>query len=1373
MKKFYLGMDIGTDSVGMACTDEKYDLLRAKGKDLWAVRLFDEANPAKDRRIKRTARRRLARRKQRIDFLQGVFAPFMDDDRFFIRLNNSGFYEEDKDEKLQTKFSLFADADYTDVEFYREYPTIFHLRKALIDGTAAKVDLRHYYLALHHIIKYRGHFLFEGEDVNAIRNVKNLFIELDEAVNRCFGYESELENLHWVDKANEFRALAMGNKGINDKKKAAIELFAATSPEHKELAALLIGSSVKPSVLFGEENAERFKEESSISFKKLNDESFEALQEVYDDDQFDLLAKARAIYNYVVFEKILDGSNYISDAMIAIYDKHHSDLIRLKKLIKATCSKDVYFKLFRSTTEKFNYCNYIGYTKNGAQKTYVDSKCSYDDFSKYLKKILTSDELKNNAEAQKIVEELTDGKFLAKILNADNGLFPHQINGMELHAILKNLCRDYPEFAVVGEDGYAPCDKINKIFLFKIPYYVGPLNGVDKGDGTRTNWVVKNSAEKITPWNFDDIVDKAQSSEGFIRRMTNKCSYLHTKDVLPKYSMYYQAFDVLNTINKLTIGVVPLTVEEKQAIFNDLYRVHKKVTAKNIENYLVMSGRYTKDELKESPLGGFDKETGLKPSLSSYVTIKKILEDLVDERPDIVENIILWHTLNTDKSIVEDAILKNYGDIPAIRDNIRSLKSLSGFKDFGRLSKELLTEIHAVNKETGEVCTFLGELYNTNYNFNQLLFLDTYTFNTEIESANRGESDEITDDDIDALYVSPMVKRGVKQAMKMTDEYVEAVGRVPDKIFIEVTRRDEEKKRTESRKDNLLKKYKEITDTTGRINSLVAELNKEETTDMRLRSERLYLYFLQLGKCVYSGELIDIEQLGTDLYDVDHIMPQSKTKDDSLDNKVLVKRTKNAEKGDTYPLSKGFSAQQSFWKLLKEKGLMSEKKYSLLTRTKPLDGNDFKAFVARQLVVTDQTAIAVKELLSKKYEKNGTKIVLSKAANVSDFKQKFDIIKCRETNDLHHARDAYFNVVVGNIYDTKFTSANDFYSKKQDDSWREYNLKYLYNKPIANAWNGIEDVPRIKSITAKTSMSVTRYSYTNHGALYNETVYDKNDGGIAVPRKECFPYNQTEKYGGFKSLNTAYFAIVESIGKKNKIQKTIEAIPVLVDYKAKNDPDAVNKYLLQKGLKEPKIIIPKLKIKSLVSVNGFKAWVAGATEGRIILHNANQWFTDAITDQYIKQATKFVSSEITKEASNKNKKDKEVVVKVYEENIPLMKNRKGVTLYATKEKNIEIYDRVIERLKKSSYQGLSAVKSFGEKLQSKKTLFTSLSTFDQLKVILQVVQFMKCNASLSDLSLLKDGANCGLIRINKDITDVDFAIIHQSPCGLKERVQKV
>ena len=173
MKKYYIGVDVGTDSVGTACTDEHYNLLRLKGKDAWAVRLFDEAQDAAERRMQRTARRRLQRRRQRIEFLQSIFAPYMTDDRFFLRLNNSGFFEDDKDETLHTRFSLFADETFTDAQFHTLYPTVYHLRNAVMRGEVN--DIRLYYLALHHIVKYRGHFLFEGENINAVRDIRRLF----------------------------------------------------------------------------------------------------------------------------------------------------------------------------------------------------------------------------------------------------------------------------------------------------------------------------------------------------------------------------------------------------------------------------------------------------------------------------------------------------------------------------------------------------------------------------------------------------------------------------------------------------------------------------------------------------------------------------------------------------------------------------------------------------------------------------------------------------------------------------------------------------------------------------------------------------------------------------------------------------------------------------------------------------------------------------------------------------------------------------------------------------------------------------------------------------------------------------------------------
>ena len=57
----------------MGVTNEKYEILRAHGKTLWGVRLFDSAQTAEERRGFRTAKRRLDRRNWRIELLQKIF----------------------------------------------------------------------------------------------------------------------------------------------------------------------------------------------------------------------------------------------------------------------------------------------------------------------------------------------------------------------------------------------------------------------------------------------------------------------------------------------------------------------------------------------------------------------------------------------------------------------------------------------------------------------------------------------------------------------------------------------------------------------------------------------------------------------------------------------------------------------------------------------------------------------------------------------------------------------------------------------------------------------------------------------------------------------------------------------------------------------------------------------------------------------------------------------------------------------------------------------------------------------------------------------------------------------------------------------------
>ena len=175
MKNYSIGLDIGTNSVGWAVINEDtYKVLKKGNNKLWGVETFASANQAKDRRLKRSSRRRYNRRKERIKILQEIFSEEInkEDSNFFQKL------EELKFEYSEKRVPIIDCEKKNIKEYYKKYPTIYHLRKHLVNS-AEKEDIRLVYLAIHHIIKYRGNFLYESNfnvnNINFINNLKSLF----------------------------------------------------------------------------------------------------------------------------------------------------------------------------------------------------------------------------------------------------------------------------------------------------------------------------------------------------------------------------------------------------------------------------------------------------------------------------------------------------------------------------------------------------------------------------------------------------------------------------------------------------------------------------------------------------------------------------------------------------------------------------------------------------------------------------------------------------------------------------------------------------------------------------------------------------------------------------------------------------------------------------------------------------------------------------------------------------------------------------------------------------------------------------------------------------------------------------------------------
>ena len=303
------------------------------------------------------------------------------------------------------------------------------------------------------------------------------------------------------------------------------------------------------------------------------------------------------------------------------------------------------------------------------------------------------------------------------------------------------------------------------------------------------------------------MVDLEQSNKEFIQRMTNKCTYLIGEDVLPKNSLLYSRYMVLNELNNLRIRGNKISVKLKQELYKELFCTKAKVTGKGLFNYL----KKEDDELALEDISGFDID--FKSSLTSYLDFKKqILGEKIekDKYKDIVENIIKWKTIYDDDSkMMKKMIEREYPNIFS-KDQIKKICRFK-YSGWGNFSLSFLNGIRGADRGTGESFTIIEALWKTNYNITQLLSKQ-FTFKEEIDSINAdkvGKIDKVSyDNTVKDLIVSPANKRAIWQTVQITEEIKKVMKCEPERIFIEMARGGEkEKKRTVSRKARLLELY--------------------------------------------------------------------------------------------------------------------------------------------------------------------------------------------------------------------------------------------------------------------------------------------------------------------------------------------------------------------------------------------------------------------------------------------------------------------------------------------------------------------------------------------------------------------------------------
>ena len=666
--------------------------------------------------------------------------------------------------------------------------------------------------------------------------------------------------------------------------------------------------------------------------------------------------------------------------------------------------------------------------------------------------------------------------------------------------------------------------------------------------------------------------------------------------------------------------------------------------------------------------------------------------------------------------------------------------------------------------DTGECVNLMHALWETNDNLMQIIFSDKYTFKEQIElekqqyyENNPKNLEQLLDD----MYVSNAVKRPIYRTLDVVNDVRKACGRPPKKIFVEMARGGGEKgKRSVSRRDQIKELYnKKISDSVVNKQE-IREISRllDGKTDNELQSEVLFLYFMQLGKCMYSGEPIDIERIKSDTYvNVDHIYPQAYVKDDSLNNKVLVKSELNGLKSDKYPINSEIRKKMYLmWKSYRDRGLISEEKFYRLTRQNGFSQEEKQGFINRQLVETRQSTKAITEVLKSKFP--DTEIVYVKAGLAADFKHEYGIVKSRSINDLHHAKDAYLNIVCGNVYHTKFT-------KKFFMNHDEYSIKTatVYKKPIVVdgecIWNGEESIAFVKKVLSKNNIHYTRYAFCRNGGLFDQMPVTKKEG--LIPRKMEL---DTTKYGGYNKSTASFFVFAKYTEKAKKEKTDIMLVPIdlMVANKVLSDETFAIEYICGEiaeisNKKKEEIInisfpygLRPIKINTRFSFDGFEACVTGKANGGQIIGLSSLMSLKLSSDdeKYIKKIENYI---------NKKKDNKKLIIDAAYDKI-------------CEESNKLIYLNLLNKLQFSIYQNV-----FGNQIsviEDGLEKFLLLTKEEQCTVLFNLISLFKTGrGSGCDFTLIGGKKQAAVYNIGSKVSNWGktykcVKIIDESPSGM-------
>ena len=402
--------------------------------------------------------------------------------------------------------------------------------------------------------------------------------------------------------------------------------------------------------------------------------------------------------------------------------------------------------------------------------------------------------------------------------------------------------------------------------------------------------------------------------------------------VAPKSSPVFQQFKIWQNINAIRVTkrnnnleVYELEEDTKHLLFNQLNWVKQMTDKQFLEwlfkdsennpkqwklNFKHLEGNHTNAALldvyqKILEIEGYEKIDFGKLSAKESITAIKdcfktigIKTNFLDFDSALVGNDFakqasyeLWHLLysyedDNSKSGIESLLEKLQSNFGFKESHSRLFSGITFQKDYGSLSVRAMRKIlpHLEEGKTyDEACARAG------YNHSNSI--------TKAENEKRELKSELEILKKNSLR-NPVVEKILNQMINVVNTILKdpELGR-PDEIRIELAR---ELKKTAQQRNDMTKQIAKVTKDYQDIRALLKkEFGLPYVSRKDLMKYRLYKELKATGyKTLYSGTYIKPEELFTNKFDVEHIIPQSLLFDDSFSNKTLELRDINLEKGN-------------------------------------------------------------------------------------------------------------------------------------------------------------------------------------------------------------------------------------------------------------------------------------------------------------------------------------------------------------------------------------------------------------------------------------------------------------------------------------------